>query len=54
MEAIRLGARFIVAMTGGLKDTVEDGVHHDLWTDGEMTAEALAEHESARKSQSSS
>ena len=39
----------ILALTGGLQHTVEDGVLHDLWTDGEMTAEALAEHEFSRK-----
>ena len=34
-----------------LKDTVEDGVLHDLWTDVKMTVEALVEHESSRKSE---
>jgi granule-bound starch synthase len=39
MEAMRLGTLPIVAPTGGLKDTVEDGVN-GLWTDAEMTVEA--------------
>eukprot|EP00913_Durusdinium_trenchii_P001685 g1559.t3 len=36
MEAMRLGTLPIVAPTGGLKDTVEDGVN-GLWTEKEMT-----------------
>jgi granule-bound starch synthase len=39
MEAMRLGTLPIVAPTGGLKDTVEDGVN-GLWTDAERTVEA--------------
>jgi len=39
MEAMRMGTLPIVAPTGGLKDTVEDGVN-GLWTDAEMTVEA--------------
>lgn len=39
MEAMRLGTLPIVAPTGGLKDTVEDGLN-GLWTDAEMTVEA--------------
>jgi len=39
MEAMRLGTLPIVAPTGGLKDTVVDGVN-GLWTDAEMTVEA--------------
>ncbi|CAK9057407.1 Soluble starch synthase 1 [Durusdinium trenchii] len=42
MEAMRLGTLPIVAPTGGLKDTVEDGVN-GLWTDKEMTIEAIAD-----------
>lgn len=45
MEAMRLGTLPIVAPTGGLKDTVEDGLN-GLWTDGEMTVEAIVEQES--------
>ncbi|CAE7920096.1 unnamed protein product [Symbiodinium necroappetens] len=51
LEGYGSGAQFIVAPTGGLKDTVEDGVPHDFWTDGMMTVEALVEHESSRKSE---
>eukprot|EP00913_Durusdinium_trenchii_P001378 g1275.t1 len=40
MEAMRLGTLPIVAPTGGLKDT--DGVN-GLWTDKEMTIEAIAD-----------
>ena len=47
MEAMRSGTRFILAPTGGLKDTVEDGLI-DLWTDGKMTVEALVEQEPSR------
>jgi len=39
MEAMRVGTLPIVAPTGGLKDTVEDGLN-GLWTDSEMTVEA--------------
>jgi len=39
MEAMRVGTCPIVAPTGGLKDTVEDGLN-GLWTDSEMTVEA--------------
>merc|ERR1719420_2196462 len=39
MEAMRMGTLPIVAPTGGLKDTVEDGVN-GIWTDIEMTVEA--------------
>jgi len=39
MEAMRMGTLPIVAPTGGLKDTVEDGVN-GLWTDSAMTVEA--------------
>ncbi|CAK9111247.1 unnamed protein product [Durusdinium trenchii] len=48
MEAMRLGTLPIVAPTGGLKDTVEercDGVN-GLWTEKEMTVEAVIEEES--------
>jgi granule-bound starch synthase len=45
MEAMRMGTLPIVAPTGGLKDTVEDGVN-GLWTDSEMTVEATVEEES--------
>eukprot|EP00435_Cladocopium_sp_Y103_P019215 s3923_g4.t1 len=44
MEAMRLGTLPIVAPTGGLKDTVEDGVN-GLWTEKEMTVEAVIEEE---------
>jgi len=46
MEAMRLGTLPIVAPTGGLKDTVEDGVN-GLWTDCEMTVEADLDDESS-------
>merc|ERR1719446_1116306 len=39
MEAMRMGTLPIVAPTGGLKDTVEDGLN-GIWTDSEMTVEA--------------
>merc|ERR1719498_1962779 len=39
MEAMRLGSVPIVAPTGGLKDTVEDGVT-GFWSDAPMTAES--------------
>jgi len=39
MEAMRMGTLPIVAPTGGLKDTVEDGVT-GFWSDTEMTSEA--------------
>jgi len=42
MEAMRVGTCPIVAPTGGLKDTVEDGLN-GLWTDAEMTVEAEVE-----------
>jgi len=45
MEAMRMGTLPIVAPTGGLKDTVQDGVN-GLWTDSEMTMEAEVEPES--------
>merc|ERR1719443_1507293 len=45
MEAMRMGTLPIVAPTGGLRDTVEDGVN-GLWTDAEMTVEAEIEEES--------
>ena len=45
MEAMRLGTLPIVAPTGGLKDTVEDGVN-GLWTDKEMSVEAIVDQES--------
>ncbi|CAE7357265.1 WAXY [Symbiodinium pilosum] len=45
MEAMRLGTLPIVAPTGGLKDTVEDGLN-GLWTDSEMTVEAVVDEES--------
>ena len=44
MEAMRFGTLPIVAPTGGLKDTVEDGVN-GLWTDKEMTVEAITDQE---------
>eukprot|EP00439_Symbiodinium_sp_Y106_P014766 s260_g2.t1 len=40
MEAMRMGTLPIVAPTGGLKDTVEDGLN-GLWTDKEMSVEAV-------------
>jgi len=45
MEAMRLGTLPIVAPTGGLKDTVEDGVN-GIWTDSEMSVEAVIDEES--------
>mmetsp|Transcript_65872 Transcript_65872/g.104488 ORF Transcript_65872/g.104488 Transcript_65872/m.104488 type:complete len:938 (+) Transcript_65872:38-2851(+) len=45
MEAMRLGTLPIVAPTGGLKDTVEDGVN-GLWTEKEMTVEAIVDQDS--------
>jgi len=45
MEAMRVGTCPIVAPTGGLKDTVEDGLN-GIWTDAEMTVEAEVEEES--------
>jgi granule-bound starch synthase len=45
MEAMRVGTCPIVAPTGGLKDTVEDGLN-GLWTDSEMTVEAEIDEES--------
>merc|ERR1719436_1597622 len=46
MEAMRMGTLPIVAPTGGLRDTVEDGVN-GLWTDAEMTVEAELDAESS-------
>merc|ERR1719356_2072780 len=46
MEAMRCGTLPIVAPTGGLRDTVEDGVN-GLWTDAEMTVEADLDEESS-------
>jgi len=46
MEAMRMGTLPIVAPTGGLRDTVEDGVN-GLWTDAEMTVEAEIDEESS-------
>jgi len=45
MEAMRVGTLPIVAPTGGLRDTVEDGVN-GIWTDAEMTVEAEIDDES--------
>jgi len=45
MEAMRMGTLPIVAPTGGLKDTVEDGVN-GFWTDSEMTIESEIEPQS--------
>jgi len=45
MEAMRMGTLPIVAPTGGLKDTVEDGMN-GLWTDKEMSVEAVVDDES--------
>jgi granule-bound starch synthase len=45
MEAMRVGTCPIVAPTGGLKDTVEDGLN-GIWTDSEMTVEAEVDEES--------
>jgi len=39
MEAMRMGTCPIVAPTGGLKDTVVDGLN-GIWTDAEMTVES--------------
>jgi len=44
-EAMRVGTCPIVAPTGGLKDTVEDGLN-GIWTDSEMTVEAEVDEES--------
>jgi len=46
MEAMRMGTLPIVAPTGGLRDTVEDGVN-GIWTDCEMTVEADLDEESS-------
>eukprot|EP00439_Symbiodinium_sp_Y106_P058206 s2288_g8.t1 len=45
MEAMRMGTLPIVAPTGGLKDTVEDGLN-GIWTDKEMSVEAVVDEES--------
>merc|ERR1712100_789894 len=45
MEAMRMGTLPIVAPTGGLKDTVEDGVT-GFWSDSEMTPEAELDEQS--------
>merc|ERR1719375_2076704 len=45
MEAMRFGTLPIVAPTGGLKDTVEDGVS-GFWSDSEMTMEAQLDEQS--------
>merc|ERR1719293_337160 len=45
MEAMRMGTCAIVAPTGGLKDTVVDGLN-GIRTDSEMTVEAEVEDES--------
>merc|ERR1719436_2024721 len=45
MEAMRMGTLPIVAPTGGLRDTVEDGVN-GLWISAEMTVEAELDDES--------
>eukprot|EP00443_Scrippsiella_acuminata_P063116 CAMPEP_0115390706 /NCGR_PEP_ID=MMETSP0271-20121206/10338_1 /TAXON_ID=71861 /ORGANISM="Scrippsiella trochoidea, Strain CCMP3099" /LENGTH=827 /DNA_ID=CAMNT_0002814253 /DNA_START=55 /DNA_END=2538 /DNA_ORIENTATION=- len=45
MEAMRMGTLPIVAPTGGLRDTVEDGIN-GIWTDAEMTVEAEVDEES--------
>eukprot|EP00440_Ansanella_granifera_P025373 gb/GFBE01027555.1/.p3 GENE.gb/GFBE01027555.1/~~gb/GFBE01027555.1/.p3 ORF type:complete len:118 (-),score=34.45 gb/GFBE01027555.1/:141-494(-) len=42
---MRMGTCPVVAPTGGLKDTVEDGLN-GIWTDAEMTVEAEVEEES--------
>jgi len=42
MEAMRMGTLPIVAPTGGLKDTVEDGVT-GFWSSAEMTTESEAD-----------
>jgi len=47
MEAMRMGTLPIVAPTGGLKDTVEDGLN-GLWTDKEMSVEAVIDEESVQ------
>jgi len=46
MEAMRMGTCPIVAPTGGLKDTVKDGLN-GIWTDREMTTDAEICDESA-------
>lgn len=46
MESMRMGTLPIVAPTGGLKDTVEDGVN-GIWTDSAMTVEAVIDEESS-------
>jgi len=46
MEAMRVGTLPIVAPTGGLKDTVEDGIN-GIWMDSEMTVEAELDEESS-------
>merc|ERR1719262_1893919 len=45
MEAMRMGTIPIVAPTGGLKDSVEDGVT-GFWSDSEMTMEAELDEQS--------
>jgi len=45
MEAMRMGTLPIVAPTGGLKDTVEDGLN-GIWTDAEMSVEAAIDEDS--------
>merc|ERR1719436_1390873 len=47
MEAMRMGTLPIVAPTGGLKDTVDDGVN-GLWTDAEMTLEVEPDQKSVQ------
>merc|ERR1719356_814560 len=47
MEAMRMGTLPIVAPTGGLKDTVEDGLN-GIWTDSEMSLEAVIDEESVQ------
>jgi len=46
MEAMRMGTLPIVAPTGGLKDTIEDGVN-GIWTDDTMTVEAVIDEDSS-------
>merc|ERR1719207_271714 len=45
MEAMRMGTLPIIAPTGGLGDTVEDGVT-GIWQDAEMTPEAELDEQS--------
>merc|ERR1712176_23604 len=47
MEAMRMGTLPIVALTGGLKDTVVDGLN-GIWTDAEMSLEVEPDQKSVQ------